>query len=119
MDHRWPLPVRGLLTTRFSARHPGIDIAAPAGTPVRSIAAGRVVWAGWKRNGGGYVVVIRHPGGMTSTYNHNREVRVRRGRRVSAGQRIASVGSTGLSTGPHLDLRVTMDGRLVNPLRLR
>lgn len=118
MRHLWPLAPRGQVTTRFSSRHPGIDIAAPAGTPVRAIAAGVVRWAGWKSNGGGYVVVIRHPGGMTSTYNHNRRVRVSVGQRVVRGQRIADVGSTGLSTGPHLDVRIQMGGRFVNPLAL-
>jgi murein DD-endopeptidase MepM/ murein hydrolase activator NlpD len=116
--HVWPLPVRGTITTRFSAAHPGIDIANRAGTPVRAIAGGTVTWAGWKTNGGGYVVVIRHPDGMISTYNHNRRVLVRRGQVVSAGQRVAEVGASGWATGPHLDLRIRMGGRLVNPLGL-
>ncbi len=116
--HRWPLPVPGIITTRFSAAHPGIDIAAPAGTTVRAIAAATVVFAGWKNNGGGYVVVLRHPGGMISSYSHNQVVMVRAGQNVAAGQRIARVGSTGRSTGPHLDLRIEMGGRLVDPLRL-
>ncbi|MFP5343939.1 MAG: peptidoglycan DD-metalloendopeptidase family protein [Candidatus Limnocylindria bacterium] len=116
--HRWPLPVKGRITTRFSTRHPGIDIAAPSGTTVRAIAGGTVVWAGWKDNGGGYVVVIRHPDGMVSTYNHNKEVTVERGQAVQAGQRIARVGATGRATGPHLDLRIEMNGRLIDPLSL-
>ena len=117
-SHLWPLPIRGTITTRFSGAHPGIDIAAPSGTPVRAIADGTVVYAGWRGNGGGYVVEIRHPNGMTSTYNHNREVAVTVGQVVATGEQIAWVGSTGNSTGPHLDLRVEMGGRLVNPLRL-
>lgn len=116
--HLWPLPISETITTRFSAAHPGIDIAAPSGTTVRAIAGGTIVWAGWKTNGGGYVVVIRHPDGMTSTYNHNRGVAVRRGDVVTAGQRIAWVGASGWATGPHLDLRVEMGGRLVDPLAL-
>ena len=118
MAHRWPLPVRGLVTTRFSGAHPGIDISAPAGTSVRAIAAGTVVFAGWKNNGGGYVVVVRHPDGMRSTYNHNQSVTVAAGARVNTGQRVARLGSTGRSTGPHLDLRIEMGGRFVNPLGL-
>ncbi|WP_331547836.1 M23 family metallopeptidase [Propionicimonas sp.] len=114
----WPLAVRGVVTTRFSSAHPGIDISAPGGTAVRAIAAGTVVFAGWKNNGGGYVVVLRHPDGMRSTYNHNQSVTVAVGARVVAGQRIARLGSTGRSTGPHLDLRIEMGGRFVNPLRL-
>ncbi len=117
-SHLWPLPVRGAITTRFSAAHPGIDIAAPEDTPVRAIAAGTVSWAGWKNNGGGYVVVVRHPDGMVSTYNHNRGIAVGAGESVGAGEQIAWVGSTGWATGPHLDLRVEMGGRFVNPLRL-
>jgi murein DD-endopeptidase MepM/ murein hydrolase activator NlpD len=117
-EHRWPLPIRGTITTRFSAAHPGIDIAAPTGTVVRAIASGRVTWAGWKSNGGGFVVVIRHPDGMASTYNHNRAVAVSRGDVVTAGQLIAWVGVSGWATGPHLDLRIEMHGRFVDPLAL-
>jgi len=116
--HLWPLTIRGTITTRFSTAHPGIDIAAHAGTPVRAIAAGTIAWAGWKNNGGGFVVVIRHPDGMVSTYNHNREVTVRVGQVVASGEPIAAVGATGLATGPHLDLRIEMGGDLINPLRL-
>lgn len=117
-DHLWPLPVRGDLTRGFSAAHPGIDIAAPQGTRVRAIADGTVVWAGWKNNGGGYVVEVEHPDGMRSTYNHNSKVTVGRGDKVAQGDTIALVGSTGNSTGPHLDLRIRMGGRLVDPLRV-
>lgn len=116
--HLWPLPVRGTVTTRFSAAHPGIDIAARAGTAVRAIGAGTVTWAGWKNNGGGYVVVIRHRDGMVSTYNHNREVVVRVGQDVAVGEQIAAVGETGWATGPHLDLRIEMGDELIDPLRL-
>lgn len=116
--HLWPLPVRGTITTYFSARHPGIDIAARAGTTVRAIAGGTVAFAGWQNTGGGYVVLIRHPDGMLSKYLHNRKVVVRAGDVVATGQKIAEVGSTGWSTGPHLDLRITMGGVFVNPLRL-
>jgi LysM repeat protein len=117
-DHLWPLAVRGILSRRFSAAHPGIDIAAPQGTTVRAIADGTVVWAGWKDNGGGYVVEIEHPDGMRSTYNHNSKVVVERGDHVAQGEAIALVGMTGWATGPHLDFRVRMGGRLVDPLGL-
>ncbi len=116
--HGWPLAIKGQISNGYSSRHPAIDIAAPAGTPVRAIAAGKVTWAGWKDNGGGYVVVIRHPDGMVSTYNHNKDVAVARGESVRAGQDIARVGATGWATGPHLDLRIEMDGRLINPLKV-
>lgn len=116
IDHVWPLAVRGTITRQFSAAHLGIDIAAPIGTPVRAVAAGTVIWAGWKDNGGGFVVVIRHLDGMRSTYNHNSKVDVAVGQRVAAGETVARVGSTGWSTGPHLDVRIEMDGRFVDPL---
>ena len=115
--HLWPLAIRGTISRGFSAaQHPGLDIAAPTGTPVRTIAEGTVTWAGWKGNGGGYVVVIRHAGGMRSTYNHNSQVLVEVGEAVERGQTIARVGSTGWSTGPHLDVRIEMGGRFVNPM---
>lgn len=117
-DHIWPLPIRGTLTRHFSSAHPGIDIAAPRGTPVRAIAGGTVVWAGWKNNGGGYVVVVEHPDGMRSTYNHTSKVTVGKGDEVAQGATIALVGSTGWSTGPHLDLRIEMGGRFIDPLRV-
>jgi murein DD-endopeptidase MepM/ murein hydrolase activator NlpD len=116
-DHLWPLPIRGDLTRRFSAAHPAIDIAAPQGTKVRAIAEGTVVWSGWKDNGGGFVVEILHPDGMRSTYNHNSKLAVGPGDKVAKGETVALVGSTGWSTGPHLDLRIWMYGRLVDPLR--
>lgn len=118
VGHRWPLPVRGTITTWFSSAHPAIDIAAGAGTPVLAIAKGTVTWAGWMTNGGGYVVVIRHPDGMLSTYNHNRRVLVRKGQAVAGGTPIAEVGATGRATGPHLDIRIEMGGRFVDPMRL-
>ena len=116
-NHLWPLAIRGTISRGFSAaQHPGLDIAAPTGTPVRTIAEGTVTWAGWKGNGGGYVVVIRHAGGMRSTYNHNSKVLVEVGEAVERGQTIARVGSTGWSTGPHLDVRIEMGGRFINPM---
>jgi murein DD-endopeptidase MepM/ murein hydrolase activator NlpD len=116
-DHIWPLAIRGDLTRRFSGAHPAIDIAAPQGTKVRAIAGGTVVWSGWKNNGGGFVIEIEHPDGMRSTYNHNSKLIVGPGDKVAQGETIALVGSTGWSTGPHLDLRIWMYGRLVDPLR--
>lgn len=116
--HGWPLAIRGTISQRFSATHPAIDIAAPTGTPVRAVAAGTVTWAGWEDNGGGYVVVIRHPDGMVSYYNHNSRVLVAAGQRIASGQQIARVGATGWATGPHLDARIQMGGRFVDPLGL-
>ena len=99
--------------------HHGVDYAAPTGTPVVSIGDGTVVKAGW--NGGmGKYVEIRHNGIYTTCYGHLSGYGrgVKKGRRVAQGQVIGYVGSTGLSTGPHLDFRVKKHGSYVNPLRL-
>jgi murein DD-endopeptidase MepM/ murein hydrolase activator NlpD len=99
--------------------HHGVDYAAPTGTPVVSIGDGRVTQAGW--NGGmGKYVEIRHNNVYTSCYGHLSRYGngIRKGARVSQGQVIGSVGSTGLSTGPHLDFRVKKFGSYVNPLRI-
>ena len=122
---RWP--VRGPVTSGYGWRdspfgserefHGGIDIAVPVGTPVRAAADGVVVQAGWM-GAFGYGVVLRHEGGVETLYGHNRRVAVRVGQRVRAGQVIAYSGSTGRSTGPHLDFRVKVDGDTVDPLTL-
>lgn len=95
--------------------HLAVDYAAPPGTPVRAVADGVVVHAGW-RGGNGLSVTLRHARGYDTMYNHLSAILVRRGQRVRQRQVIGRVGSTGLSTGPHLDYRVIKDGRFVNPL---
>jgi len=100
--------------------HPGIDYAAPIGTPVRSIGDGRVVYCGWKR-GFGRFIKIKHPRGYYTTYGHLRRYAkgIRTGAKVHQGQVIGYVGSSGLSTGPHLDFRIIKNGRYINFLRLK
>ncbi|MFE0904957.1 transglycosylase family protein [Streptomyces rochei] len=85
--------------------HTGVDFAVPTGTSVKSVAAGRVVSAGW---GGsyGYQVVVRHEDGRYSQYAHLSAISVKDGQSVGAGQRIGRSGSTGNSTGPHLHFEV-------------
>jgi murein DD-endopeptidase MepM/ murein hydrolase activator NlpD len=97
--------------------HLGIDYAAPTGTPVRAVADGVVLRAGWA-GGNGISVTLRHRRGYETMYNHLSRLGkgIRPGVRVSQRQVIGYVGSTGLSTGPHLDYRVRKDGRFVNPL---
>lgn len=97
--------------------HLGVDFAAPAGTPVRAAANGVVVAAGWE-GGYGKVVRLRHPRGLDSLYGHLSRIAVKRGQRVVQGDLIGAVGSTGLSTGPHLDYRIVQRGVFVNPLKL-
>jgi murein DD-endopeptidase MepM/ murein hydrolase activator NlpD len=98
--------------------HPGIDYAAPAGTPVQAAGNGVIHFAGWKR-GHGKVVEIRHGKIYETHYAHLSRISsgIRKGARVLQGEIIGQVGSTGLSTGPHLDYRFTKHGRFVNPLR--
>ncbi|MBI1734226.1 MAG: M23 family metallopeptidase [Candidatus Rokubacteria bacterium] len=97
--------------------HLAIDYAAPIGTPVRAVADAAVVRAGWD-GGNGISVTLRHRSGYETMYNHLSKLAdgVRTGARVKQRQVIGYVGSTGLSTGPHLDYRIAKNGRFVNPL---
>jgi len=99
--------------------HYGVDYGAPTGTPVMTTADGTIVFRGWKK-GGGNTVEVRHRNGYTTGYLHlSRFAKgVRVGSRVSQGEVIGYVGATGLATGPHLDYRVTHNGRYRNPLHL-
>jgi len=106
---------------RIYRPHLGIDYAAPKGTPVSTIGDGTVISAGWTRSGYGIAVKVKHPNGYISYYGHLSKIRrgMRRGKRVKKGQVIGYVGSTGLSTGPHLDFRLKKNGKFVNFLRLK
>ena len=90
-------------------RHAGTDYAAAAGTPVRALGNGRVIFAGWK-GGYGKTVEIRHTNGYVTRYGHLRAYNVRSGQSVSISQTIGQVGSTGLSTAPHLHFEVLVNG---------
>jgi len=104
----------------YSRRHNGTDFAAPYGTSVRATAAG-VVTARGRDNGRGNYVSVRHGNGFASHYYHLQRFAagLRAGQRVEQGQVIGSVGSTGLSTGPHLHYGLLQNGRYLNPLRLQ
>jgi murein DD-endopeptidase MepM/ murein hydrolase activator NlpD len=97
--------------------HLAIDYAAPVGTPVRAVADGVVVHAGWN-GGNGIQVHLRHRSGYETQYNHLSRISdgIRPGTRVRQKQIIGNVGATGLATGPHLDYRVARNGTFVNPL---
>lgn len=101
----------------FSARHRGIDLQAPAGTPVRTTAGGIILHTGMDRQRGNHII-IRHPNRYTTHYYHlsRFEPGVRAGTRVRQGQRIGYVGNTGWSTGPHLHYGITRNRRFINPL---
>ncbi len=97
--------------------HLAIDYAAPQGTPVWAVADGTVEFGGWS-GGNGYTVTLRHRAKFKTMYNHLSRFGkgIRAGAAVRQREAIGYVGSTGLSTGPHLDYRVIRDGRSVNPL---
>ena len=120
----WPLPASTTVTSEYGWRncpfhgrefHAAIDIGdAPTGSAIVASASGKVIQAGW--NGGfGNSVIIDHGGGLTTQYNHCSSVSVSEGQKVKRGETIAALGSTGYSTGPHLDFRVYRDGVVQNP----
>ena len=100
--------------------HLGVDYAAPKGTPVVAIADGTVTAKYWDSKGGGNVLKIKHANGYSSAYLHlSRYAKgINVGTRVSQGQTICYVGSTGVSTGPHLDFRVYKNGKAIDPLKI-
>jgi murein DD-endopeptidase MepM/ murein hydrolase activator NlpD len=120
-------PISGYITSPYGYRnspftglrqfHSGIDIGAGSGTPIKSAMSGRVTVAGWSDTYGNYVVVSHHSGYRT-LYGHMSLIRVKSGQYVSTGQRIGDVGSTGLSTNPHLHFTVYKNGVTVNPRTL-
>ena len=95
--------------------HTGIDIPAPTGTNVLSIDNGKVIFSG-VQSGYGNTVMILHDDGKVSLYAHNSRLTVSNGQRVSKGQVIAKIGSTGRSTGPHLHFEIRINGSHVNPI---
>lgn len=119
------MPVSGYISSYFggrpdpfsghSARHTGIDIAAPKGTPVTAVAEGLITFAG-QRNGYGDVIEIDHGNGYMTRYAHNSALVAHAGQRVRVGDVIARAGSTGRSTGSHVHFEVWLHDRVVNPL---
>lgn len=122
------LPVSGRVTSGFGNRfhpilgyerfHRGVDLGASAGTPIVAAADGRVVAAGW-HGGYGRQVAIAHADGIQTSYGHMSQIAAYPGEMVRRGQVIGYVGSTGLSTGPHLHFEVTKNGRPVNPMSVK
>ena len=97
--------------------HSGLDLAAPTGTQVRAAGAGRARLL-WNPAGYGLYVLVDHGGGLQTLYGHLSEASIEDGAQVQAGEEIGRVGSTGLSTGPHLHFEVRRDGRAVDPAPL-
>ncbi|MFQ3574410.1 MAG: M23 family metallopeptidase [Thermodesulfovibrionales bacterium] len=119
-------PVEGRVTSHFGSRanpitgrdeiHTGIDISAPSGSNVIATADGIVSFSGWSA-GNGNLVVIEHGMGFTTLYAHNSKNLVPEGQRVKRGDKIALVGSTGNTTGPHLHYEVWYKGKAVDPMK--
>lgn len=118
-------PVRGDVTSRFGTRvhpvfktklqHTGIDIKASEGTPVKTAAPGEVLFAGWLR-GYGQIIIIDHGRDLTTVYAHLSRILVDEGRIVRDGETIGNVGSTGVTSGPHLHFEVRINGDARDPL---
>ena len=123
-----PLNYRRISSTFTNARkhpvtkvvrpHHGVDYAAPTGTPVSTIGDGTVIEKGWDKKGGGNYIKVKHNSTYTTTYMHLNGFAkgIQKGSKVKQGQVIGYVGSTGTSTGPHLDFRLNKNGKYINPL---
>jgi murein DD-endopeptidase MepM/ murein hydrolase activator NlpD len=116
-------PTAGQITTYFGEvgpfsphGHSGLDIAAPQGTPILAADDGEVLKAYWNGDGYGGLVIIGHPSGYETWYAHLVRFDVEKGDRVKRGDKIALMGSTGFSTGPHLHFEVREDGQVCDPL---
>lgn len=112
-------PVNGSVTSKFGPRgtnfHDGIDISAAEGTPIRAVERGEVIYSDQLR-GYGKIIIIRHPGGFASVYAHNRDSRVHTGQKVTQGDVIGEVGSTGRVTSSHLHFEIRKDNVARDPL---
>jgi murein DD-endopeptidase MepM/ murein hydrolase activator NlpD len=118
-------PCNGPITSPFGDRmhpilgyvrfHSGLDFGADYGSPIFAAQAGTVILAGWY-GGYGQAVLIDHGGGVTTLYGHTSDLYVSEGDTVQRGQAIATIGSSGLSTGPHLHFEVRVSGEPVNPI---
>ncbi|NLG52590.1 MAG: peptidoglycan DD-metalloendopeptidase family protein [Clostridiales bacterium] len=122
----WPTPGYTRITSPYGNRfdpifkrnkkHTGIDIGAPAGAKIVAANTGTVITAGYSSQGYGNYVIIDHGGGKSTLYAHMSKIATRKGKKVTKGDTIGYVGSTGYSTGPHLHFEVLINGDDVNPM---
>lgn len=123
--YAWKAPTKGWVSSPYGWRnhpvrkkrifHAGLDLAAPKGTAIYSVAPGRVIFAG-TRGGYGKVVIIAHENGLSTRYGHCSKLLVKNGQLVKEGQLIAKVGATGVATGNHLHFEVRKNGKTQNPI---
>ena len=123
MAKNWTFPLKKVrVTSHFGKRggrlHEGIDLAASVGTPVYSVASGKVVYSGAKVKGYGRMIVVEHRGGLYSVYAHHRKNLVRDGQTVDKGQKIALSGKSGRVTGPHLHFEIRKGPTALDPRKL-
>ena len=121
----WPVPSCHTVSSGYGGRihpttgkykfHGGLDIPGSYGSAIVAANSGKVIWAGNRGDSYGNYVIIDHGGGVSTLYGHSSKVLVNTGQSVSRGQRIANVGSTGRSTGPHCHFEVRINGSRVNP----
>ncbi len=121
---KYASPLKGVITSRFGYRdhpiiedasfHTGLDIAAKSGTAIKAFADGKVIEAGKNATYGNYLL-IEHKDGIRSFYGHNSRLNVKKGQSVSLGQKVAEVGTTGMSTGPHLHFEIRKGNVRLDP----
>lgn len=116
-------PVSGHITSRFGSReairdheHKGLDIAAKTGTPIKAVSTGKIIHSG-TMGGYGNLIIIDHGNGVKTYYGHCSKLYAKKGETVKTGEIIATVGSTGNSTGSHLHLEVRLNNQILNPLK--
>lgn len=117
-------PISGVITSRYghrsspggigSTNHKGMDISAKAGTTIKAAATGTVKFAGYKGSLGN-LVIIESEKGIETYYGHCSKIYVKKGQKVTAGDKIAAVGQTGAATGPHLHLEIHVNEKVINP----
>ena len=112
----WPVPA-GSISQYYHAGHLALDIAAPYGSQIVAAQGGTVTWAGWRNNGGGYVISINHGNGMTTVYNHLGSIWVSPASTSAPGRGSAASAAPALCTGPHVHFEVIVNGVIDNPLR--
>lgn len=110
------LPHPGYITTHFSSFHPGIDLCSGLGMPIKPIAKGTVVEAGFNFFGLGLMVEVEHEGGYRSLYAHMGKIFITKGQTVEADSFLGEIGMTGHTSGPHTHLEISKDGKKINPL---